>query len=97
MQRRSESEWRRILDRQRDSGLNDKDFAEQENLGLVSLRNWRQRIKRQSERSVELVEVTPLSRGMEVELRLANGVLVKIRNDWGNRGLLDFVSKLKAL
>ena len=97
MARRSEAEWREILSRQRDSGLNDQEFAQREGVGIASLRNWRQRIRQKPEASFGLVEVGSFSSGTEVQVRLPNGVVVEIRSHWKNPGLTDFISGLKSL
>ncbi|MGI0133577.1 MAG: IS66 family insertion sequence element accessory protein TnpA [Candidatus Micrarchaeaceae archaeon] len=97
MPRRSELEWRQIVERQRDSGLTDKEFAEHEGFSVASLRGWRYRLQRQGGGSGDLVEVQGFSRRAEVSVRLPNGMLVEIRSDWDQSGLADFVSRMKAL
>lgn len=97
MARRSETQWREILDQQRESGLTDKVFAQSEGIGVASLRNWRQRVRRKPEILSGLVEVGSVSSGTTVQVRLANGLVVEIRSHWKNADLADLVSRLRIL
>lgn len=98
MARRNESEWREIVDRQRESGLTDKEFAELEDVGIASLRNWRYRLERDGvQPSGTLVELAVATRADGIKVCLPNGVSVEVRSSWESQGLVELIGRLKKL
>jgi transposase-like protein len=87
--RRSESEWREIVERQERSGVTVGEFCEREGLNASSLYGWRSRLregpqdsvpierlpkkKRRAERSEGFIDLGPLGSGSRFEVRLDLG------------------------
>ena len=57
-QRRSESAWRELVDRQEQSGLTVAQFCEREGIKSASLYGWRSRL-REGPKDAAVPEVTP--------------------------------------
>jgi hypothetical protein len=79
--RRSESEWRALVERQKASGLSQIEFCQQEGIARSTFEVWRRRI---ASRSVagQFVELAMPGEGggeWEVELTLPLGMVLRLR------------------
>ena len=75
--RRSEEEWRQLVDRQAASGLSRRQFCSQEQINHTSFERWYRRLSA----GAGFVEVSPLVRGSSswsVEVELAGGTIVRV-------------------
>lgn len=83
--RRSEAEWREILDRCDASGLSAREFCKREELSLSSFQRWRARCRAAS--AAPFVELaapaaegeSSLSADWSVELELPGGLRLRLR------------------
>ena len=77
--RRSEGEWRQLMDRYAGSGLSRRAFCGQEQLNLTSFERWYRRLTEAP--GVGFVEVTRAggnSSSWVVEVELAGGTVVRV-------------------
>ena len=78
--RRSESEWREIVERFEQSGMLQAEFCKREGLAASSFQKWRRKFSNGLEE--EFVELRP-ARGKEskwsVELELSNGAILRLK------------------
>jgi hypothetical protein len=90
-QRRSASQWRELVDQWRRSGLCQREFCAQQDVGLSTFVRWKGKLAGGGEVAsvaqrdrAELVELEalvgfPARSGMEVELQLGEGLVLRIR------------------
>ena len=80
--RRTATQWHRILQRQRSSGLSRTAFCRREEIPLSSFDRWRQLIERERA-TADFVELAPAKteqqEGWELEVALPNGVQLRFR------------------
>jgi len=90
--RRSESDWRRLIQEWAQSGQSQEAFCRTRGLALSSLCNWRRKLKGESESSglppreaagfIELtapMETEKESPDWDVELAVGNGMVLRLR------------------
>jgi len=86
--RRSQDQWRELLDRFEHSGQTQEQFCTAHDLGLSTLGRWRKRLRRQAVKSpnhssdalfVELAQDAPASPPWDVELQLGAGMVLRLR------------------
>lgn len=77
-----ESHWRKIIARQKESGLSVLGFCRQKELSAHTLYNWRRRFAREPRVKFAMVEVSPEARSTNanagLELLLAGGERLQI-------------------
>jgi transposase-like protein len=77
-----ENQWRRVVDRQEESGLSVLAFCRQEKLSAHTLYNWRRRFARRPRVKFAMVEVPPEARSGNatagLELVLPDGELLRM-------------------
>jgi hypothetical protein len=84
-QRRTESEWRQILSRQKRSGLSLREFARKESLPLASLQRWNRRLASAATTQPpkpDFVNVTPARTApppWQAEVELPNGTVLRFQ------------------
>ena len=83
--RRSQEQWRELLDRFERSGQTQEQFCAAHDLGLSTFSRWRKRLRRRSPMGssdalfVELSQAAPLAQSWDVELQLGGGMCLRLR------------------
>jgi len=75
--RRSESEWRQLVDRQATSGLSRRDFCSREQINHTSFERWHRRLSAATG-FVEVLSPGRSSTGWVVDVELAGGTVVRV-------------------
>lgn len=97
-ERRSESTWREVVERQGQSGLSVKSFCEREGIKAVSLYGWRSRLQRESQDKSAPARVPrkarlekPAGEFIDLGALSAGGSRFEVRLDLGGGVLLHLV------
>jgi transposase-like protein len=82
---RSVSEWERILELHKSSGLSQSEFCSREDIALTSFQKWRRKLQggREASGGASFIEVGAVPKSFEgvsgaVELQFPSGLLLRI-------------------
>jgi hypothetical protein len=80
--RRSEGEWRLIVERFEASGVSRAEFCEGEGIGLGSFSRWQQKLRDPKRGGKKFIDLwgSAAPRSWRMELDLGSGVVLRIRD-----------------
>ena len=101
-----EAFWRKVLARQRGSGLSVKGFCQQEGLAVASFYYWKRRIREQGSEHQPAVQFAPVrvvaqeparsEAGGVIEIRLSRARRIRLRGPVDSQQLAAVVAVLEA-
>ena len=80
--RRTQEEWRQLVDEQRRSTLSQSAFCQSKGISVASLQNWKRRLAGRETEWLALGQVSATTpAGWDIELDLGHGVCLRLRRN----------------